>query len=109
MCESCLAPFAAVTVAEPELPSLIPDGNLFCGIENPVLSELQANIIPANPTDQLRWYASASETIELIPTELLESYPVYYVGVFDPVSGCESSIRFEIPVDLTNCDPRIIQ
>ncbi|WP_340063528.1 gliding motility-associated C-terminal domain-containing protein [Ascidiimonas aurantiaca] len=94
----------SVIVNNDPAPTLVPDGANFCGISDPTLSDLEANVIFDNSLSIL-WYDAPEGGNVLSLTTLLVQNETYYAAVFNSGTGCESSDRLPVIVDLTNCDP----
>ena len=103
----CLSAFSNpinVQVNDNPLPVLDTDGNLFCGIEEPTITDLQANLTVASGLT-LNWYSEMIDGDSVDVTTPLEDNATYYVATFNSITNCESSERLAITVDLTDCDP----
>ena len=87
-------------------PTIIPNGNLFCGnnLPPPTIANLTMNIIG---TETVIWYDAASGGTAYSTTDLLINGNTYYAS-FVAVSGCESATRLEVTVDLTVCEDLLI-
>jgi len=88
-------------------PQLIQDGNLFCEDENPTIANLTANVSNIVGSQTVVWYDSATGGNAYNETDALVNGTTYYAS-FAAQSGCESSIRLEVTVDLTICDDIVI-
>ncbi len=92
-----------VTVIDPT-PTIPTDGNIFCIFDNPLISELIANIVPEN-NGTISVYATLTGTVALNPTDALVNGATYYVSETAVPSGCESTVR--LPVTIQINDPLI--
>ena len=103
-CES-LRVMMTVTINDPGTPDINIGGNLFCIIDNPTLVELEAEVININNYTVV-WYDSMTGGNILNSTTPLVNQQTYYASfTFLP---CESSVRFPIIADLTDCDDQIL-
>jgi len=93
--------FNAVTfeIIQVGTPILETDGNEFCGTDNPTIADLSANIAG---TDPVLWYDAATGGNLYNDTDLLTEGTTYYASYGTP-SVCESFVRLEVTVDLTQC------
>ncbi|QLE00572.1 gliding motility-associated C-terminal domain-containing protein [Galbibacter sp. BG1] len=92
-----------VIVTDNPAPDIEEDGNLFCGVTNPTLEDLENNLIYDSSLSIL-WFDAPVNGNELPTTTLLENGQTYYAATFNEEKGCESFDRLEITVDLTACD-----
>lgn len=83
-------------------PTLLPDGASFCGIDNPTLATLSANLEANGP---ILWYDAAQGGNLLPDTTLLEEGVTYFGFDTDPVEHCQSDEALAVTVTLTDCDP----
>ena len=95
--------FAVITLGTP---TIIPNGNLFCGtdVPPPTIANLTANIVG---TDTVIWYDADSGGTAFSSTDLLIDGNTYYAA-YVAGSGCESAIRLAVTVDLSVCEDLII-
>jgi mucin-2 len=80
-------------------PILEEEGNEFCGDDNPTIADLTANITGTEP---VFWYDVATGGTIYNETDLLTNGTTYYASYGTP-SVCESFVRLEVTVDLTDC------
>ena len=85
-------------------PSLLPNGNLFCGTDNPTIANLSSNI---NGSGTVIWYNAISGGTVYNSLDLLVDGATYFAS-FVTGSGCESAIRLPVKVDLTVCKDLVI-
>jgi gliding motility-associated-like protein len=99
----CESPKTAIAVVINELntPTLDPNGEQFCGLDNPTLQELSANV---NSTTTLIWFDAATGGNQLANTTLLQEGVMYYGFDFSSVTNCFSVNGLAVKVSLTNCD-----
>ena len=90
------------TVTALATPVLITDGNLFCGIANPTIANLSANVVG---TSTVIWYNAPTGGTAYNNTDVLVDGTIYY-GVSVGISGCESAVR--LVVKITICTDVVI-
>jgi gliding motility-associated-like protein len=88
-------------VATLALPTLIPDGFIFCDDDNPKVLNLTANIVPVLGQTVI-WYDAPSGGTAYDENDLLVDGTTYYVAAV-AASGCESGSRLPVQVDLSGC------
>jgi len=99
-CESLRVVMTA-TIDDPGTPDITLNGNLFCILDNPTLADLETQVINNNNYTVV-WYDTATEGNVLNLTTALEHDETYYASfTFSP---CESTVRFPITVNLTDCE-----
>lgn len=93
----------SVTVNAIPTPTLIPDGQNFCGLDSPApaLSDLTANV---NFTGDIIWYDALSNGNELPDSQVLQDGMTYYGFDSSTVSGCISEDALAVTVSLSDCD-----
>ncbi|WP_423999092.1 gliding motility-associated C-terminal domain-containing protein [Maribacter sp. IgM3_T14_3] len=89
-----------VTVAD-LLPTIDINGNEFCIMDNPTVSDLLARIIPEN-NGTLTVYDSEMGTNTLVNSDVLLDDTSYFISETDTTSGCEGTRRLEIVVSINN-------
>lgn len=95
-----------VTVVDPA-PTLQVDGQIFCIADSPLVSDLINNIVPdVNGTIQV--YSSATGNVALGGTDALVNGDTYYVTETDLVSGCESTNRLIVTVQINDPQPPVL-
>lgn len=99
-CTSARA-MANITIISVNTPELIQDGQEFCGIDNPTISDLSANILNQ---DAVIWYDAPNGGNQLDASELLQQDFTYYGFGVDTVVDCISPQSLSVTVTLTNCD-----
>jgi len=99
-CES-LRVVMIVTIDDPGTPDITLNGNQYCVVDNPSLANLETQIINDN-NYAIVWYDAATGGNVLNLTTPLVHDEIYYASfTFVP---CESSVRFPVTADLTDCD-----
>ncbi|MES2811346.1 MAG: gliding motility-associated C-terminal domain-containing protein [Bacteroidota bacterium] len=66
----------------------------FCASSNPTVASLQVN------ESNVIWYDAPSGGNVIPPATLLVDNMIYYAGITDPVSGCSSTTRLVVEVNL---------
>ena len=87
---------ATFTVTTLATPVLITDGNLICGLANPTIADLSANIV-GTPT--IIWYDAPTGGIAYSDTDVLVDGTTYYATLVAD-SGCESAVRLAVTVTI---------
>ncbi|MFV8347102.1 gliding motility-associated C-terminal domain-containing protein [Flavobacterium sp. ZB4P13] len=98
-CESGRAP-AIVVINEVQAPTLNQDGQIFCGLDNPTLQSLTANVT-SNGT--LTWFDAPTNGNQIVSTELLKDGFTYYGFDYSNSTNCYSD-ALAVTVSLSNCD-----
>ncbi|WP_366186821.1 gliding motility-associated C-terminal domain-containing protein [Flavobacterium ovatum] len=98
-CQSSLT-MINVVVNEVAKPTLNPNGEKFCGIDNPTLQELTNNV---TYSDQLIWYDASISGNEIASTELIKEGVKYYGFNYSSSKSCFSEV-LEVTASLANCD-----
>ncbi len=107
-CRSPASNALSVMINDSAAPTLNPNGNELCGVERPTIAVLQSNLTIATGLTAI-WHDSPLNGTVLNGTDLLIDNATYYVATFNAITGCESSERLEITVDLTACDLDVYQ
>ena len=102
-CQSGASTAIDVLINDNDAPTLNPGGNALCGVEMPTLAELEANLTTDTGLTVV-WYDMEEAGTVLSVTDLLLDNTTYYAATLNAMTGCESNVRLEIEVDLTNCD-----
>ncbi|RZJ67416.1 MAG: gliding motility-associated C-terminal domain-containing protein [Flavobacterium sp.] len=90
-------------VVDSQTPTLIDDGEGFCGRDNPTIADLSANI---EGGQAVVWYNAPTGGTAYSPTDLLVHGTTYYAEAAG--SSCAGGIRLAVTVDLTICNDIII-
>lgn len=85
-------------ISDEATPTISTNGNIFCIQDNPKVSDLTTNI---SPNGTVIWYDAATGGTAYTGTESLINGNTYYASITIG-SGCESSVRLEVTVDLTS-------
>lgn len=91
----------AITINELNTPTIISNGEQFCGLDKPTLQELSANTTTSNT---LVWYDAASGGNLLPNTTLLTEGTTYYGFDFSATLNCSSTNSLAVTVSLTKCN-----
>jgi gliding motility-associated-like protein len=103
-CESSTRTEVLVTIVDAPTPSLNQDGELFCINDNPTLQQLTFNLLEYNSmVNNVVWYTTIDGMNAVPLTTIMTSGTIYYAVLIDPVTGCESSVRLQVTVDLSAC------
>ena len=87
---------ATFTIAALATPVLIADGSFFCGLVNPTIANLSANVV-GTPT--VIWYNAPTGGTAYNNTDVLVDGTIYY-GASVAISGCESAVRLVVKVTI---------
>ena len=102
-CESSTPVQINVVINDVPTPTIDNSTIDYCINDNPTIQTLSDNIIEYDSSaNNLRWYDVQTGGLALSETAILTDI-TYYVVLFDPVTGCESSIRLPVTPDLTAC------
>ena len=93
--------FSVISIPTPELQ---PNGNEFCASDNPTIANLSSNV---SGSETVIWYNAAVSGTAYISSDLLQNGMTYY-GSYQDNSGCGSTIRLAVTIDLTKCNDIII-
>ncbi len=108
-CESSIRTQVMVTVGDAPTPTLDLDGELFCINDNPTLQQLTLNVLQYDSiANNVVWYDTVEGTNGLPLTTIMTSGTTYYAALIDAATGCESSLKIEVTVDLSACGDLII-
>lgn len=99
----CSSPRTAVFVTINELaaPTLNPDGQNFCGVNNPALQDLTNN---ANASSEIIWYDTPTIGNSLPNSQFLQDGLTYYGFDFSTATQCYSESGLTVTVSLLACD-----
>jgi len=94
-CESAIRLAVTISVTDPATPTTTDDTQDFCISSAPTVANIQVN--EANVV----WYSTPTGGVAIASTTALAN-GVYYGGILDPVSGCESTTRLLVTVTINN-------
>lgn len=99
---SCLSASTMVTVTINDVPAptLNQNGQIFCGIDQPKVSDLSGN---TNASASIVWYDAATNGTILSSATLLQDKVTYYGFDFSSATGCLSKNNIAVTVSLTDC------
>lgn len=99
---TCLSETTIIRVKINDLPAPIlnQDGQMFCGINEPKISDLSAN---TNVSGSIVWYDALTNGTVLSSSTLLQDNVTYYGFDFSTVTGCLSKNNIAVTVSLTDC------
>ncbi len=101
-CESSVRVAANVALTIVKTPSIISQGNEFCKINNPTISDLNSNV-SANNGGTISWYDSyPNGNLLNASTALIEGETYYAIETI--ANGCKSLNPLEVVVTLEACD-----
>jgi gliding motility-associated-like protein len=95
------ATMITVVVNDTPAPVLNPDGQNFCGLANPKISDLSNN---TNVPSTVAWYNARNNGNLLASTSLLTDKATYYGIDFSTITSCISENTLEVTVSLFDCD-----
>lgn len=95
-CESPSRLEITVTLNDIIPPTTAEPTQAFCELDNPTIADLSVN-----ETDVV-WYASETDTTALNTTDAITVSATYWVAQLDTTTGCESSTRLAIVVEVTS-------
>ena len=103
-CESSERTQVSVVIGDAPTPTLSQDGELFCINDNPTLQQLTLNIQEYDASsNNVLWYDAPNGTNSIPLTTVMTIGTTYYAVLIDPNTGCESSERLAVSVDLSAC------
>ena len=106
-CESSVRVQINVTINDTPTPTVIPGADEFCISDGPTIADLTETIAEYDSDlNNVVWYDAFDESGVVIDFASLLSHEVtYYAALIDPTTGCESSMRLAVTVDLiSSCD-----
>ena len=95
-CQSSVRLAVTVNIDNAPTPTTLDTTQDFCAINNPTVANLQVN------EPGVTWYTVVAGGTALAPTTALIDDAVYYASLTDPVSGCQSSVRLAVTVNINN-------
>ncbi|WP_449528481.1 Ig-like domain-containing protein, partial [Flavobacterium beibuense] len=95
-CESSVRLSVTVNVNDAATPTTTNATQDFCQVDMPTIADIQVN--EAGVT----WYDTATGDNMLAATTALTDGSVYYASLTDAVSGCESSVRLAVTVNVND-------
>ena len=108
-CESSIRTEVMVTVGDASTPILDQGGELFCINDNPTLQQLTLNVLEYDSiANNVVWYDTVDGMNALPLSTIMTDGTSYYAVLIDAASGCQSSLRLEVTVDLSACGDLVI-
>jgi len=95
-CESSVRLAVSVIVNDTATPTTNDTAQDFCVIANPTIADIQVN------ESNIIWYAATSGGTPLASTNMLTDGMTYYASISDPATGCESSVRLAVSVQIND-------
>ncbi|OXA91151.1 Ig-like domain-containing protein [Flavobacterium hercynium] len=90
---------ATILINDPATPTTTDDTPDFCLIDAPTVSDIVVN------ETNVVWYIAATGGSPLAPTTALIDGTIYYGAFVDPLTGCESSGRLAVTVNINDALP----
>ncbi|MNX81660.1 hypothetical protein D3C86_1133550 [compost metagenome] len=94
-CESAIRLQVTINLTNPATPTTTNASQSFCITSAPTVANIQVN--EANVV----WYSTLTGGIALASTTALTN-GIYYGAIKDPVTGCESTVRLQVTVNINN-------
>ncbi|MFT3795944.1 gliding motility-associated C-terminal domain-containing protein [Flavobacterium sp.] len=95
-CESATRLAVTIGITDPATPTTNSNTQSFCVADLPTVSDLQVN------ETGVIWYNAQTGGTQLTGDIALIDGAVYYAAAFDSVTGCESSVRLVVTVDIND-------
>lgn len=93
-CESSVRLAVLININDTNPPTTNNANQDFCQVNNPTIADIQVN-----ETDVI-WYVAAVGGSAIATTEALVNDVTYYAAIFNPATGCESSVRLAITIGI---------
>ncbi len=103
-CRSLFSSIISIVISNNEIPEIIANGNQFCGVDDPLLLDLENNLV-IDSSLTVVWYNDENGGEVLSNSIPLVDNNTYYAATFNSTTNCESTERLPVTVDLTICDP----
>lgn len=95
-CESSARLAVSININDTNPPTTNDDSQTFCLIDNPTIADIQVN------ETNIIWYATPNNGTALAITTPLANGTSYYAAQLDLATGCESSVRLAIAVEIVD-------
>ncbi|WP_330442769.1 Ig-like domain-containing protein [Flavobacterium sp. C4GT6] len=95
-CESSVRLAVTVNVNDAPTPTTTNATQDFCQVDMPTIADIQVN------EAGVVWYDAATGGTAFVDTDLLLDGSVYYATLVDAISGCESSVRLAVTVNVND-------
>jgi gliding motility-associated-like protein len=89
------------------IPVVVPDGHIFCRLDNPTIEDLISNIIPSS-NGVINVYETEVGGTPLLLSDLLTDEFTYYIEELEQVSSCSGTDRLSIMVQLNEPETPIL-
>ncbi|MEL1254710.1 hypothetical protein AAEO57_13040, partial [Flavobacterium sp. DGU38] len=86
---------ANVIINDPAIPTTTDNTQDFCLVNAPTVANIQVN------ESNVVWYNSLTSTTAIATTTALAN-GMYYGAILDPLTGCESSVRLQVTVNVND-------
>jgi len=99
----CVSDATAVTVTlnDVDAPSLVTEPEQLCANQDFTVGDLEGRVI-AN--GDLVWYTTATGSETVSPSTPLQNGTTLFAAAVDATTGCESSTRTPVQINLSNCE-----
>ncbi len=94
-CESSVRLAVTISINDPGTPTTADATQDFCLVNAPTVANIQVN------ESNVVWYNSQASTTAIAPATALAN-GIYYGAVLDPVTGCESAVRLQVTITVTD-------
>jgi gliding motility-associated-like protein/uncharacterized repeat protein (TIGR01451 family) len=94
-CESAARLAVTISISDPATPTTTNTTQNFCLVNRPTVANIQVN------ETNVVWYSTATGGTALTMTTAL-SGGMYYGAIKDPVTGCESSVRLQVTINVND-------
>jgi len=95
-CESAVRLAINVSVSDPGVPTTTNSNQTYCLVNTPTVANLQIN------ESNVVWYSNSFGGSPLASNTPLTNGGVYYAGLVDATTGCESAVRLAVNVTVSN-------
>ncbi len=93
-CESSVRLAVTVNIDDATTPTTTDDTQDFCAVDMPTVADIQVN------ESGVTWYDAATGGAVVAETTMLTDGSTYYASLTDAASGCESSVRLAITINI---------
>ena len=97
-CESAVRLEVVISVTDPGTPTTEDNTQDFCLVNAPTVANIQVN---APAVGNIVWYNVLTGGTAIPSTTSLASGS-YFAAIFDPATGCESAVRLEVVISVTD-------
>ncbi|MEN3323483.1 gliding motility-associated C-terminal domain-containing protein [Mariniflexile soesokkakense] len=108
-CESSVSVQIIATINDTPTPTIKDSTKEYCINDNPTLHDLSLNLTEhVELEDNVVWYDADLNGTVISDTSTLSNLTTYYAALVDATTGCESSIRLAVTLDLTSCGALVL-